>query len=164
MFERETWELLSYVVTVFGLPMAILVFVTERRRERQQEEEEIYQQLSDDYTGFMKLVLENADLRLLQRGGPLPQLAEEQIERRLALFNILVALFERAYLLVYEPDMSLQTARLWQSWEDFMREWCRRADFRAELPVLLNGEDPSFASHISRIAADEEALAKKANP
>ena len=164
MFDRDTWELLSYVVTVFGLPMAIFVFVTERRREHQQEEEELYQQLSDDYTGFMKLVLENADLRLLQRGGPLPQLAEEQVERRLALFNILVALFERAYLLVYEPKMSLQTARLWQSWEDFMREWCRRADFRAELPVLLNGEDPDFATHIARIAADEEAQARKTAP
>jgi hypothetical protein len=162
MFDHDTWEVLSYVVTVFGLPMAILVFVWEQRRDRQQEEEEIYQQLSDEYTSFMKLVLENADLRLLQRSGPSPILTDEQIERRLALFNILVALFERAYLLVYEPDMSLHTARMWQSWEDFMREWCRRPEFRAELPVLLNGEDPDFATHISAIAADEAAAAKTA--
>ena len=139
MFDHDTWEVLSYVVTVFGLPMAILVFVWEQRRDRQQEEEEIYQQLSDEYTSFMKLVLENADLRLLQRSGPSPILTD---------------------LLVYEPDMSLHTARMWQSWEDFMREWCRRPEFRAELPVLLNGEDPDFATHISAIAADEAAAAK----
>ena len=34
MTDIQTWELLSYVVTVFGLPMAILVFVWEQRRDR----------------------------------------------------------------------------------------------------------------------------------
>jgi hypothetical protein len=97
---------------------------------------------------------------MLQRGGEPKQLDAEQEERRLALFNILVALFERAYLLVYEPEMTAQTARLWQSWEDYMREWCKRAEFRAELPALLQGEDPDFAKHISEIAEEE---AKRTN-
>ncbi len=159
MFDLHTWELLSHIVTVFGLPMAILVFAWEQRRDRQQEEEEIHQQLSDDYTGFMKLVLDNADLRMLQKAGIQKQLDAEQLERRLALFNILVALFERAYLLVYEPEMSPQTKRMWQSWEDYMREWCRRPDFRDELPELLQGEDPDFARHIAAIAKDEAKAA-----
>ena len=30
----ETWELLSYVVTVVGLPLAIFVFLFEQRKER----------------------------------------------------------------------------------------------------------------------------------
>ena len=155
MWDRETWELLSYVVTVVGLPFAIAVFVWEQRRQRQQEEEEIYQRLADEYTDFMKLVLENADLRLLQRGGPAIDLTAEQRERRLALFVVLVALFERAFLLVWEPVLNRQNARLWQSWEDFMREWCRRADFREALPEMLQGEDPEFAAHIRRVAAAE---------
>jgi hypothetical protein len=157
VWDRETWELLSYVVTVVGLPFAIAVFVWEQRRQRQQEEEEIYQRLADEYTNFIKLVLENADLRLLQRGGGPTELTAEQRERRFALFVVLVALFERAFLLVWEPGMSRQNARLWQSWEDFMREWCRRSDFRDALPELLGGEDPEFAAHIRRIAASEEA-------
>jgi len=155
MFDRDLWELLSYVVTVIGLPLAILVFVWEQRRERQQEEEEIHQRLSDEYTNFMKLVLENADLRLLQRGGSPRELSPEQQERRFALFNILVALFERAYLLVHEEHMPEQTRRMWQSWEDFMREWCRRPEFCSELPELLQGEDPAFAAHILAIAQQE---------
>ena len=51
--------------------------------------------------------------------------------------NVLVALFERAYLLVYDEHMPEQIRRLWQSWEDYMREWCRRPEFRALLPELL---------------------------
>ncbi|MGE3175334.1 MAG: hypothetical protein AB7O97_22105 [Planctomycetota bacterium] len=155
MFELELWELLSYVVTVVGFPLAIAVFVLEQRRDRVQEEEEIHQRLSDEYTAFVKLVLENADLGLLQRGRSPAGLTEEQRERRFALFNILVALFERAYLLVYEERMSQQTARMWGSWEDFMREWCRRPEFRADLPEILHGEDPAFARHIGEMAAAE---------
>ena len=34
MFSRETWEVLSYAVTVVGLPLAIGVFLYEQRKER----------------------------------------------------------------------------------------------------------------------------------
>ena len=33
----DTWELLSYVVTTIGLPLAILVFVYEQKKERDNE-------------------------------------------------------------------------------------------------------------------------------
>lgn len=154
MFNKDLWEFLSYLVTVIGLPFAIGVFIWEQRRERQNEEEEIYQRLSDEYTNFMKLVLENADLRLFSKDKP--ELTGEQQERKWALFNILIGLFERAYILVYEEKMTPQTKRLWLSWEDYMREWCRRPDFRAALPELLRGEDPDFASRILRIANQEQ--------
>lgn len=155
MFDKDWWELASYVVTVVGLPFAIGVFIWEQRRERQNEEEEIYQRLSDEYTSFMRLVLENADLGLLQRTRELHPLSPEQEERKLGIFNILIALFERAFILVYEDEMPPQTRRLWMSWEDYMRDWCRRPDFRAALPELLKGEDEAFARHIARIAEEE---------
>jgi hypothetical protein len=44
----------------------------------------------------------------------------------------------------------------WHSRDDFMREWCRRDDFRAALPLLLQGEDEDFAAYIRNLA-DEEA-------
>lgn len=120
--EPMTWlqwaEALSYLVTIFGLPMAILVFMYEQRRERQGEEEELYQRLSDEYTGFLKLVLGNPDLQLLRKGAPDQPLTDEQNERKVAIFSILISLFERAYLLVFEEKMDRQTQRLWRSWED----------------------------------------------
>jgi len=151
----EWTEALSYIVTIFGLPLAIWVFMVEQRRERQNEEEEIYQRLSDEYTAFLKLVLDNPDLQLLRKQSSQGPLTDEQSERKFALFSILISLFERAYLLVYEQRMSKQTRRLWQSWEDYMREWCRRRDFREALPELLRGEDEDFQEHIRRIAEEE---------
>ncbi len=144
----------SYVVTVVGLPLAITVFLLEQRKERQGEQEEIYQRLSDEYREFLKLVLDNADLQLLRNTKPDKELTEEQKERRQAIFGILISLFERAYLLVFEEEMDFHTRRLWSSWEDYMREWCRREDFRISLDEILEGEDPDFTRYILKLSSD----------
>lgn len=154
----ETWELASYVVTVVGLPFAIGVFMMEQRRERQNEEEEIYQRLSDEYAEFSKLLLENADLRLMSNDLLESDLTDEQRERKRIIFDILISLFERAFILVYEPDMTPQTKRMWSSWEDYIRSWCQREDFRGVLASLLKGEDPDFVEYIQAIANEKRTL------
>jgi len=106
MYWKDIVEFSFYFVETFALPFAILVFVSERRKERLAEEEELNQRLSDEYIGFLKLVLDNADLQLLHRRAPLRELSEEQQERRFALFGILVSIFERAYIQVYEEQMN----------------------------------------------------------
>lgn len=158
----ETWELWSYVVTVVGLPLAIVVFLYEQRKERENEEEEVYQLLSDNYQDFLKIALDNPDLRLFSEEET-PQLSEEQKERMIIILSMLVSLFERAYLLLYEEHMMPKQLRRWRSWEDYMREWCRRADFRTALPSLLHGEDPDFVSYIQTLAASEK-LGQSAAP
>ena len=149
-----TWELLSYIVTTIGLPLAILVFIYEQKKERDNEEEEVYQLLSDNYQDFLKMALDHPDLRLFTPEQT-PELSDEQRERMLIIFNMLTSLFERAYLLLYEQNMDSRQQRRWFSWEDYMRQWCRRADFRALLPVLLEGEDPEFSTYIRALAAEE---------
>jgi hypothetical protein len=150
----ETWELLSYVVTTVGLPLAILVFIYEQKKERDNEEEEVYQLLSDNYQDFLKIALGHPDLHLFTPEET-PEVSDEQRERMLIIFNILISLFERAYLLLYEPQMNTAQQRRWLSWEDYMRQWCRRGDFRALLPVLLEGEDAEFSAYIRALAARE---------
>jgi hypothetical protein len=147
----ETWELLSYIVTVFGLPLAIFSFIMEQRKERENEDEEVYQLLTADYTDFLKLVMANPDLKLRSQSETM-DLCEEQRERVQVLFEILISLFERAYLLSYDDKMTRKQERRWLSWEDFMREWCEREDFRKLLPKLLQGEDPDFSAYILKLA------------
>jgi hypothetical protein len=157
--DLQSWELLSYVVTVLGLPCAILVYVLDQRRERQNEEEEIYQKLSDEYSELLQLLLANADLQLFSKFElDETKLTDEQHERRLIIFDTLVSLFERAYILVYETDMNTQQKRLWGTWDDYMRWWCRRKDFRKALPELLLGEDPDFGSYLRSVAAAAEKI------
>lgn len=150
--DLATWELISYVVTAVGLPLAIIVFVYEQRKERDNDEEEVYQLLSDNYQDFLRIALEHPDLRLFSPEQT-PALTAEQRERMLIIFSMLVSLFERAYVLLYEENLPAQRRRLWQSWADYMREWCQRADFRQALPELLRGEDADFARYLCAVAA-----------
>jgi hypothetical protein len=152
----QLWELGSYVVTVVGLPVAIGIFLYEQRKERENEEEAGYLQLSDAYAKFLELVLANPDLQLrsLRRT---PNLTPEQHERMLILFDELVSLFERAYIVLYDARLEGRALRRWRTWEDWIREWCRREDFRDLLADLLRSEDAEFAAYIRKLAAEEMA-------
>ena len=71
------------------------------------------------------------------------------------IFNMLVSLFERAYLLLHEGRMPDKQLRRWRSREDCMRKWCRRSNFRMRLPLLLSGEDPALLACIEQLASSE---------
>lgn len=153
---RDAWEFASFVVTTLALPVGIVFFMWEQRKERNNEEEAAYQLLSDAYNDFLKVVLANPDLRL-RTNEPLPNPTPEQNERVLVIYDMLVSLFERAYLVAWSETMSEVEKRRWNSWDDFMHEWCRRERFAQSLPLLLRGEDPQFQQHILRIADQERA-------
>jgi hypothetical protein len=154
MSALETWELLSYVVTVVGFPLAIFVFVYEQRRERDNEDEAVYELLSDNYQKFLQTALQHPDLSLFAPEETL-ELSDEQKQRMFIVFSMLISLFERAYLLLFDAKMTARQRRRWLSWEDYMREWCQRADFRRLLPLLLKGEDAEFVRYIQSLAARE---------
>jgi len=144
-------EALSYLVTILGFPIAIIVFVYERRRGLQNEESELHRHLSEEYDNFLRLVLDNADLLLLRVPATPKTLSEEQLERREIIFMMLVSLFEKAYIILYNEKMNKDARRRWMSWEDDMREWSRREEFVALLPKLLQGEDDAFSRHFMGI-------------
>lgn len=152
---RQALEILSYVVTILGFPTAIIVFVIQERHQRQNEENGLHRMLSEEYDNFLQLMLANSDLLLFRNTLAEEGLTPEQRERRHILYTILVSLFEKAYIIVHSDSMSRDTARLWSSWEDDMREWCRREPFRRALPNLLKGEDSEFSDYILAISAEE---------
>jgi hypothetical protein len=147
-------EALSYVITILGFPTAIIVFFYEHRRRLGNEENELHRHLSEEYDNFLRLVLDNADLLLLRASSAPPTLSEEQLERREIIYRMLVSLFEKAYIILYSENMKQDAKRRWMSWEDDMTEWCRKREFVALLPELLEGEDDAFSQHILAIAKD----------
>ncbi len=100
---------------------------------------------------YVETALDNPDLKLFSH-DPTPDLTDEQHERMLIIFSMAVSLFERAYLILYDEDLSDDQQRRWRSWDDYMREWCQREDFREHLPDLLVGEDPNFVTYIMGLA------------
>ena len=150
-------EALSYLVTILGFPIAIIVFVYEQRRSYSNEEKELHRELSEEYDGFLKLVMENSDLLLLSSDTVDRSLTDEQSERRGVMFRILISLFEKAYIILYENKMNENATRRWLSWEDDMHEWCQKKEFRQALPNLLEGEDDEFSQYILNIAQTQKS-------
>jgi len=148
--DKDLWELLSYIVTVVALPFAIIVFWLEQRKERTNEQEELFVKLLDEYNELAKLLIDNADLRLISGGSNKLELTPEQEEKKLIIFDLLVAFFERAYILIYEDNMDKQESRMWQTWEDYIDFWLKREDFKKVVPELLSGEDPDFVSYMNK--------------
>jgi hypothetical protein len=154
MFDAAFWEVASYVVTALGLPLAIAIFVYEQRKERNNEEAEAYQLLSDAYNDFLKVVIENPDLHLFTEAAT-PDLTPEQQERMQVILDMLMSLFERAYLTAWGETMNPAQQRRWNVWEDFMREWIRREDFHLRIEALLVGEDPDFQAYFLALVQKE---------
>ncbi len=154
MLDRDFWELASFVVTALGLPLAIAIFVYEQRKERANEEAEVYQLLANAYTDFLKVVIDNPDLHLFTSAAT-PDLTPQQQERMLVIFDMLMSLFERAYLTAWGEDMNPAQRRRWNVWEDFMREWIRRDDFHLRIEALLVGEDPDFQQYFRGLVQQE---------
>ncbi len=75
---------------------------------------------------------------------------------------MLMSLFERAFLVAHKDDMTAAEQRRWNSWDDYMREWCRREDFTNALPALLSGEDPEFQAYLEKVVESESRAARRA--
>lgn len=132
-------ELLSYVATVVGIPLAIATFITQERKERQSEQEEIYDKLMDHYAEIQEKLFEYPELD--QHNTPLTD--PEAARRQRILYEMLVSLFERAFILLHgETDPAYK--RMWNSWLDYIESWSVRPNFRAVLPDMMLGEDPDF--------------------
>lgn len=135
----EFMELLSYVATVIGIPLAIITFITQERKERQSEQEEIYDKLMDHYAEIQEKLFEHPELD--QHNTPLTD--PEAARRQRILYEMLISLFERAFILLHgETDPAYK--RMWNSWLDYIESWSVRPNFRAVLPDMMRGEDPDF--------------------
>jgi hypothetical protein len=153
----DFWAVAANITLVLSAPYALILYMYERYKEHKTDNEEMYQELAEEYAKFSHLLIENADLRLRTDTVPDSQLTPDQKERKKIIFDLLVAIFEQAFILVYEDKMDRQTQRLWSTWEDYIVFWCSRPDFRAFLPELLPGEDPEFVAYIRKVAKLDNA-------
>ena len=140
----ELMEFLSYVATVVGIPLAILMFMIQESKERQNEQEEIYDKLMEQYTVIQEKLFDHPELdvhdQVLEN--------QEDARRQYILYQMVVSLFERSYiLLASETDPAYQ--RMWNSWVDYIREWVARPNFRSALPKLMEGEDKDFVAYMA---------------
>ncbi len=143
----EFFEFMSYVATIIGIPLAIWVFIHEEKKERLAEQEEIYDKLMDHYDHILGRLFEHPDID--QHNKPLSD--PELMRQQKILYEMLINLFERAFILLYREQDQVYK-RMWNSWEDYIALWVSRPNFNEMLPDLVKGEDHDFVSYIARLS------------
>ena len=143
----EYLDIISHIISIIGFPYGIWVYWTKQQKQLENDDAEAFQILSDSYHDFLKVTLQNSDLQL-HTNTRLNNPTIDQQERMHIIFTMLIGLFERAWLIAHKPNMTKLEQKRWNSWHDYMQEWCNREDFRNILPELLMGEDPEFKKYI----------------
>jgi len=143
----EYFEFMSYVATIVGIPLALWVYLQQELKERQAEQEEIYDKLMDHYDSILGRLFEHPDIDQHNKILEDPELLRQQK----ILYEMLINLFERAFILLYE-EKEPAYRRMWNSWEDYIALWVNRPNFREMLPDLVKGEDAGFVSYIARLS------------
>lgn len=146
----EWMELGSYVATVFGIPFAIIVFMHQERKERRIEQQEIYDKLMDHYTEIQDKLFEFPEIDLHNT----PIYDPEDARRQYILYEMVVSLFERSFILLYgEEDPEYR--RMWNSWVDYIKDWLKKPNFQAALPRLMEGEDADFVAYMAQLSGQD---------
>ena len=140
----EFWEMLSYVVTVLGLPAAIFLYFKDNTKERLAEQQEIDGQLKEEYNDILDNLIEHPALDRHDK-----PLSGDQALQQARIYQKLIGCFETSFIRLYDrPERELQ--RMWYSWQDIIDEWLRQPNFAQALPQLLVGEDENFAIYMEQ--------------
>lgn len=136
-----------------GIPVAIVLYGLNKRKERLDREYGTYDELDDKYIEYLKLCLDNTDLDVADtpKGSP-QELSPDQRHRERLLFSILIAIFERAYLMYRDKSGAIRD-RQWNGWLGYMEDWCQRSNFREGWSILRGQFDSDFLAFMDGVVA-----------
>ena len=144
-------QIAAHLVTILGLPLALLLFYQEKRRERKDREYGTYNALDDKYIHFLELCLEKPDLDVFDL--PLESKSGNDANRthrqEQMLFTILISIFERAYLMYRNQKTDLKE-RQFKGWVEYMEDYCKRENFRRQWPALGAQFDSEFVKFMNK--------------
>lgn len=160
---KKILELISLVITILGVPGAIFIFfrqtekdrrekereLEESIRERERKEYETYHALDDKYIDFLKLCLANADLDIAASDGSI-ELSPQQVYRKEKLFEILISIFERAYVMYKRQDSRVRKEQ-WTGWNNYIEAWFENKNFQTAWNTMGSQWDSGFLDHMNKI-------------
>jgi hypothetical protein len=156
---KDLFEALSYIATIvgaFSVPFAVFLFFREMSIHRAEREISTYNDLAGEYRDFLKLCLESGF-------DPYGNQSDTSIESgglstdRLIIYEMLVSIFETAFF-QYRMHSNVFKDAQWSGWNTYIRDWCRRPEFRYAWKERLGGQfDTDFVKHMNGIMRDVES-------
>lgn len=142
-------EMATFIVTLLGVPVAIFVYLREQGLQRAEREYGTYDALDDKYIEIQQLCLDHPELDVFDTPyeNP-PELTETQRMQEEAILLIRISIFERAFLMYQRASKGL-TQDQWEGWDQEMKEWLERANFRQVWKEHNRYFDSGFAGYLN---------------
>lgn len=129
-------SVLADVVTTLGVFSLVgggiaffLTYASDQKAQRETAEYGTYDALDDRYIEFQRLSFEHPELDIADIPQPNPpQLNELQVQQRRIAYQILIATFERAFVMYKVRSKELRDAQ-WGGWDQYIDQYCDRPGF-----------------------------------
>ena len=142
---KKVVDPLAAVGGIAGLFFAIAAYRRATEKEQIDRQRGTYDSLDEKYLEFLQLSIEHPELDIFERPiGTVPELTDStQQTQQLAAFNILLSIFERAFLLYKDEEDGLRL-RQWAGWKGSMSQYAERENFRRAWSLCGDGFDTDF--------------------
>jgi hypothetical protein len=157
--DADTLDYLVKLTQLVGIPVGIALYAMNKRKERLEREYGTYNALDEKYIDYLTLCISHPNLDVADiPHEPAKELDADQRRLELVMFSILVAIMERAYLMYQDKSDAVRKAQ-WKGWDLYIRDWSRRKNFAAAVPLLKQQFDENFCLYLDEILTSLEANA-----
>lgn len=147
-------EMSTYVITIFGVPFALYMYLNEQKTQRVEREYGTYDALDDKYIELQQLCLQYSKLDVFDTPFENPtELSEEEQKQEEAILLIRISIFERAFLM-YQREAAQAKKDQWQGWEIEIIEWLERKNFNEIWNVHKQYYDKQFVQHFDLLLSN----------
>ena len=149
----EYSQVLANLATFLGFPIAVLVFAFALKAQRQDREFGTYDSLDDKYFDYLRVCVESPHLNLYYYPITQRPLDEEEKIAQWALFEMLVSMMERAFLM-HSGQRQKMRREQWEGWDAYCEYWSRDPRFQGLWRYLGDQFDASFTRYMNAKIAD----------
>ena len=166
--------IISGLATAAGVLAAAWSFMRKTQEDREARENETHYELNQRYADYLQLTLDHPQLPVQDYGEDASWTRMHQIhltaplrsiddlsfidyKKTVAIYEILYTLMERAYLTYARHDSGFK-AKQWQGWEQYIKDWLARSDFKAIYNRHLKSDenDREFTTFIKQLISEIE--------
>lgn len=151
----------SVIIQTATLVIGAITIYTQLKKAGEDRENGTYDSLDERFTRFLEVCSEHADLEVYNPSRDnWKELGETKYRQQLILFQILVSIFERAYILynIGNAKKSINRIHQWAGWVQYMRDYANSPTFQYAWHVEQIGRDmdSSFVSFMEKTVKVKE--------
>ena len=144
-------ELVAYIATIVGFPLAFIIFWRQKKEERKQTHLNSYSSVDEKFFDFLKVCAENPQLNCSLFSDDSIKLKKEEEIQRITIYEMLICVFERVHIFY---SYKLKDSRMNDQeigWEVYIKKWFKKKSFGKAWVKIKDSYDKQFVDYMDDI-------------